>query len=48
MKARTPTSTLKPPLIKPVTVPTMVDFSAKARSSDVQSVGRAILNRVSS
>ena len=38
MKARTPTSTLSPPLTTPVTVPTMVDFSAKAFSSEAQSV----------
>ena len=48
MKARTPISTLNPPLTTPVTVPTMIDFSAKAFSSDAQSVGRSTLPRVSS
>ncbi len=42
MNARTPTSTLNPPLIAPVTVPAIVAFSAKAFSSDDQSVGRSI------
>ena len=48
MNARTPTSTLKPPLMTPVTVPTIVAFSAKACSSDDQSVGCAIFWRESS
>jgi len=48
MKARTPISTLNPPLTTPVTVPTMVDFSAKAFSSEAQSVGCSTLPRVSS
>ena len=39
MKARTPTSTLSPPLITPVTVPTIVAFSANAFSSADQSFG---------
>jgi hypothetical protein len=43
--ARTPTSTLSPPLITSVTVPTIVAFSEKARSSDGQSVTRITLPR---
>ena len=41
MNARTPTSTVTPPLITPVTVPTMVALSANAFSSEAQSVGRS-------
>ncbi len=45
MKARTPTSTLNPPLITPVTVPAMAAFSANALSSADQSLGRSTLMR---
>ena len=45
MKARTPTSTLRPPLITPVTVPTIVAFSAKAFSKALTSLSAARLSR---
>jgi hypothetical protein len=48
IKARTPTSTLNPPLIAAVTVPMMVAFSLNACSSDGQSMGREILPRATS
>ena len=43
MNARTPTSTLSPPLTTAVTVPMIVAFAANACSSADQSVGREIL-----
>ena len=48
MKARTPTSTLTPPLTTAVTMPAMAALSAKAFSSDDQSLGRSTLMRESS
>ena len=39
MKARTPMSTVRPPLITAVTVPTTASFSAKAASRADQSRG---------
>ena len=43
MKARTPTSTLRPPLTTAVTVPTIVVLSANAFCSAAQSFGRSTL-----
>ena len=45
MKARTPTSTLNPPLTTAVTVPRMADLSANAFSKADQSMGRSTLKR---
>ncbi len=41
MKARTPTSTLKPPFTMPVTVPMMVGLLGKGTLQPLQSFGRA-------
>ena len=48
MKARTPTSTLRPPLTTAPTTPAMDFFSANAFSSADQSLGRSTFNRDSS
>ncbi len=48
MKARTPISTVRPPLTSAVTVPRMASFSAKACSSNDQSLGWEIFSKESS
>ena len=45
IKARTPTSTSRPPFTTAVTVPTTADFCAKASSSVDQSVGKRLRAR---
>ena len=48
MNARTPTSTLTPPLTTAETTPAIADFSANTFSSADQSFGRSTLIRESS